>query len=666
MEPSIAVQVFDHEMKAAVKELPPGCSIEAVRSALAREKITCGIRWEAIKDAVARADKSGCVLTNVVVAVAEGAALSITCGKTGPCFSGEEAELFRRNLTALGAAVRNDDVSAALAGGVFVKADEIALTVRISERQQNVYGEEISINRSVKPSPHERRLTQKLLPDGYQFIAKAAGFLVINAAGSYDIADSFFVSADRLTLFCRIPPLIYGQESFVDKVTRTVSEAPPDGAFIRTIMAGNRLQMLELRRGRPPVAGRPGSVTLLIAMRPELPAQTLDRIDYRDVSRFREVKEGTVVAEEVPMIQSVPGVDVFGKPITIEKMQEISFTCGEGIVRQCTPDLIRYIARERGILEINDRYVNVAPQLTVNGDVCSETGNIVFSRTVVVNGTVCAGFRIVCGDLTVRESIEDGAEIACSGQLSVGKGIFGERTRVTVAGDANIGLIQGATLRVQGDCTVEEYAYHARVFCGGVLHVKGKGLTNRGKGCVIGGDIGSMKTLDLHSAGSTATLTTLSCGFDPEGFETYKETVNLERALKKKIIQLQKKMHLNPNEQADLIKRFQSANAEQKEALKQTLQELRTTIALAEKAGASVALLARKTVAADISRSRILIRRQLIPPTMVIFVNQRKKIYREFSGVRFSMGDDEIVMHEGAATIGDDYGNAAASQAAAG
>ncbi|MBN1576556.1 MAG: DUF342 domain-containing protein [Chitinispirillaceae bacterium] len=663
MEPSITVQVFDHEMKAAVKELPPGCSIEAVRRALAQEKITCGIRWEAIKDAIAGADKSGLVLTNVTVAVAEQTALSVMYGKTGPCFSGEEVERQRHNLTAIGKAIRNGDASVALAGGVFVKADENALTVRIGGRRRNVYGEEITVSFSEEPFPHERCLTQKLLPDGYDFIAKAAGYLVINESGAFDIIDPFFTSADRLTLFCLILPLIYGKESFIEKVARTVSEAPPDGAFLKAIMAENRLQRLELRRGRPPVAGRPGSVVFLIAPNPELPVQTLDRIDYRDIGRFREVNEGTVIAEQVPMIQSVPGVDVFGEPINIDKMEEINFTCGEGIVKQCTPDLIRYIARERGVLELDDHYVNVAPQLTISGDVCSETGNIAYSRTVVVNGTVCAGFRVVCGNLTVRESIEDGAEIVCSGQLVVGKGIFGERTRVTVAGDANIGFIQGASLRVQGNCTIEEYAYHARIFCGGVLRVNGKGLTGREKGCVIGGDLSSMKTLDLHSAGSTATLTTLSCGFDPEGFETYKETVNLEKTLKKKVIQLQKRIHLNPNEKPLLLQRIQNAGAEQKEAFKQTLQELRATIALAEKAGASVALLARKTVAVDITRSRILIRNQLIPPTLIVFVNIKKKIYRESFGVRFAMGADEIIMHEGLTAISDDCGNATVPEA---
>ena len=88
MESSIKVQVYDRELKAAVKELPPGCSIDTIRQALEREKITNGIQWEAINDAVSTANATGLTLTNITVAVAEQPAVSINYGKTGPEFSG--------------------------------------------------------------------------------------------------------------------------------------------------------------------------------------------------------------------------------------------------------------------------------------------------------------------------------------------------------------------------------------------------------------------------------------------------------------------------------------------------------------------------------------------------------------------------------------------------
>jgi hypothetical protein len=209
MEPSIAVQVYDRELKAAVKELPPGCSIETVRRALAREKITHGIRWEAINDAVARANATGLTLTNITVAVAEEAALSMHYGKTGPTFSGEEAETSRHNLAAVGKAICRNDASVTLVAGVFVKADETVLTLRISRERWNVYGEEIPASGNEmavgeQPFYNRQSLVLKKTADGYQFIAKVTGYLVINESDAWDIVDPFFASADRLTLFCRI------------------------------------------------------------------------------------------------------------------------------------------------------------------------------------------------------------------------------------------------------------------------------------------------------------------------------------------------------------------------------------------------------------------------------------------------------------------------------
>ncbi len=650
MKQSITFRVYDGETKVAVKELHPGCTIEMVSDALAREKITYGIKWETIADVTEKANTSGTTLTDIIIANSGEAGFSVQYGKCGPIFSGEEAEKSKENLSLIGRTILTNDIDIILNNGIFIDTNEPALTFRISSEFRNVYGEVISVSKKQKilPSFNSDRLTIKETADGYQLIAKVYGYLVINESDAWDIIDPFFASSDRLTLFSRIIPLVYGYESFMERLDRIVTSAADDIKALLT-EADLCLQNIEIKKGLPPVIGRQGSIKFIISEKYKTADRSIDRMDYRDTGRFREVKEGDILVEIIPTIQSVPGVDVFGNEIPVEKLNEIDFVCGDGVIKKCETDSVKFIARFDGILKLKDNYVNVNPQLIIDGDVCIETGNIVYSRSVIVKGSVCSGFRIECGNLTVMGNIEDGVDIHCNGQFIAKKGIFGEHTRIFVNGDAEIGFIEGASTRVQGNCIIEKYAYHANIFCGGVLYVKGKGQNSAEKGCVIGGHVGGFNKLDLHSAGSASTLTTLYCGFDPERFETYKETLALEKTLKLKTIQLQKKLNMNSGDKALLLERIQNASEEQKEALKQALQELRTTIALAEKAGASIALLARKALSPEISRCSIIVRNQLIAPVMIAFVNTKKKIYRDEYNVSFNFKFNEIIMHEGCA-----------------
>jgi len=648
---SLQLFVNDENTRVELKELFPGCTASMIYDTLSREDISTGILHDVITEAVKKVNEQGEVIRGICVAAIDSISYSVQYGRGGAILRGGQIVAMQEELAVIGTALKKQDFSTRLQRGVFVKANEIIFNVTINNTSVNVYGNEVVDTNKPAPLPKERCIAVKTTPNGYQFIALVTGYVIMNERGVFDIVDPFYTSADKLILYAHIVPLIHGIDGLIDKI---VKSSPLATAAVATWQAGAKndgdaqapLYKLELRRGKLPIPGRPGSIKFFVTLEDIPRHRDNQKIDYRDISCFKEIKNGTLLAERIPFKQSVPGVNVFGEPIDIPKVKDIIFSYGNGVSEEYTPDLVRYVAQEHGVLEMNDNYLNVVPELVIHGDVGNATGNIKYSRSVSVKGNILSGFKVECGDLTVRESIEDVAEVTCTGDLFVSKGILGERTKVTVAGNAKTGIVQGASLRVQGDLTIEEFAYHSKIFCGKTLTVNGKGLTTREKGCIIGGSLSCLNTMKLHSVGSEATLTTLCCGFDPEGYSVLIDTLNLEKTLKKKIMQLQNTLHFNPSNKEVMLQRIQLFSPDKREAIKQTLQELRQTIAQVEKAAATAALLSRKVFSSDILQAHIRVLHHIISPVLIEFPKLKRKVYRESYGVKFCIIDGDIAMQE--------------------
>lgn len=651
MNHSLQLSVNDDNTRVEIRDLIPGCTESMIYDLLSFEDISTGILHEAISSAVKQVNEKGEALHNVCIVSVESLSYSVQYGKNGVVLTSTQVSTMQEELTAIGTALKGLDYSTRLRNGMFVKANETIFTVMVSESFLNVFGNEISNINKPAPLPKERCIAMKTIPEGYQLVALVTGYVIINEHGAFDIVDPFLASADKLILYAHVVPLIHGKDSFIDKI---IKSAPPSPASVCVSHIGSldnveekdHLYRLELRRGRLPVPGRPGTIRFFVTL-DDIPKHRNDnKIDYKEISCFKEIKAGTLLAERVPFKQSIPGVNVFGESIEITKVKDVIFSYGNGVHEEFTPELIRYTAKELGVLEMNANYLNIVPELIIHGDVGNATGNIKYSRSVTVKGTILSGYRVECGDLTVRESIEDVVDVVCTGNLFVSKGILGERTKVVVAGDAKTGLVQGATMRVQGDLTIEEFAYHSKIFCGKNLVVNGKGMTSREKGCIIGGSLSCLNSMQLHSVGSVATLTTLCCGFDPEGYSILINTLNLEKTLKKKIMQLQNSLHFNPSNKEVMLQRIQLFSQEKRDSIKQTLQELRQTIAQTEKAAASAALLSRKVFSADILQANIRIYHHIISPTLIEFPKLKRKVYRDSYGVQLCIVDGDIAMHE--------------------
>ena len=83
------------------------------------------------------------------------------------------------------------------------------------------------------------------------------------------------------------------------------------------------------------------------------------------------------------------------------------------------------------------------------------------------------GFAVRAGgSLTITGTVEAGATVGVRGDVTVGRGIMGRKTKVVAGGSVQAQFVQEATVISGDDMVLGNYAYHAQIQCGGKLTVK--------------------------------------------------------------------------------------------------------------------------------------------------------------------------------------------------
>jgi uncharacterized protein (DUF342 family) len=214
--------------------------------------------------------------------------------------------------------------------------------------------------------------------------------------------------------------------------------------------------------------------------------------------------------------------------------------------------------------------MNIIDILRVPGDVGPAIGNIHSEKDVFINGNINGGFTVECGgNLSVNGGIDNGAIVTCNKNLAVHQGIFGNHSKVVVLGDAEIGFIQDATIRIEGDLHVKKFIYNSNVYCAGQIIVEGSGVEST-HGSVLGGKVIAMRSMILASAGCDGEDTHLYCGINPEVEKELLETKNKVVTFNKKVAALRSTIKLNLDDK-EIKAKLQALSNQEKERIKKIL-----------------------------------------------------------------------------------------------
>lgn len=234
-------------------------------------------------------------------------------------------------------------------------------------------------------------------------------------------------------------------------------------------------------------------------------------VDYFELNLVRNVARGTVLATRQPATKGVPGMNVLGAPVPCADGKDQILRAGKGC--RLSEDGLSIVAETEGHAVLGqDGRVNVSPIFEIRGDVDTSTGNIDFVGTVIVMGSVNAGFTVRAGQSVQVHGGIDGGTVEAGGDVTVRYGIQGAgRGRVQAGGKIQCRFMENADVRCQRDLIVSDGILHSKVRAGGKVTVTGR------RGSIIGGQVKARGEVSARVLGSHLTTTTeIEVGVSPE------------------------------------------------------------------------------------------------------------------------------------------------------
>lgn len=263
-------------------------------------------------------------------------------------------------------------------------------------------------------------------------------------------------------------------------------------------------------------------------------------VDMRDLGDIICVKVGDPLAKKIPLTTGKQGYTVTATPLTPEPGNDVELVPGDGTT--ISPKNENVLVSEKvGLpklipngMEVDEIYkiknVNVA------------SGNINFTGSVIIDGDVTEGMKVIAsGDITIGGFVES-AMIEAGGDITISGGIIGrkhdtEKTKIT---DVKMSVSVNAKGKIYA-----KYGQYAQINCGkdvrienqllhSLLNIHGQlkvGTEDQSNGKLIGGYIKAGTCVSAGIVGATAGSNTI-INFEHEILTLKEKTHDIESRLK--------------------------------------------------------------------------------------------------------------------------------------
>lgn len=334
-------------------------------------------------------------------------------------------------------------------------------------------------------------------------------------ATGYVVADETFyelvVSADGIHAFLRIKGDLAEDVTSETIKSLMASKKISNGLVDDTLLDGylrlksTQYKPLKIAEGQPSKPGKNAEIRYLFNTTPVL-WDSIDEdktIDLKNRGAVPQVKQGDLLAEKLPRIAEVHGIDVYGKKLGVSQTKDIRLMLGTGV--ELSQDGLKVFAKLDGRPELSAfGKLSVLPELHIDGDVSFETGNIAFEGSIIVSGVVQDGFRVKGRSLTAKEISK--AELDISGDIIAHGGILGATIRCQ--GNVRAVHIHTAKIEAQGNVIVEKGIFDSKI------STSGKCVAERGK--IVSSKITAKQGVEASFIGSEISQpSTLFVGIDP-------------------------------------------------------------------------------------------------------------------------------------------------------
>lgn len=303
--------------------------------------------------------------------------------------------------------------------------------------------------------------------------------------------------------------------------------------------------------------------------------------DYKHLNWIVMVRQDEVLAEKVAATEGEDGFDVFGISIPPKPGRDVNIPVGKNVRIH---DGWQAVAEVAGQYLVSGGKITVNPLLEIKGDVDMTTGNIEFNGSIVVRGSVQAGFFVGCNEnIEIHGSVMGGSVSARN--IVVRKGIIGAKDSLVAAKESlSTGFIENARVYAGGDIFVGDFILHSQVESAATIVVEGK------RGLIGGGNAKARREIRAKIIGtSMATPTSIEVGILPGLRDEYKKlkaecskqaktVAEAEKALK--ILRAMEEKGMSQDKQAMLAKltRTYFVMTNEIESMKKRMKEIEAVV----------------------------------------------------------------------------------------
>jgi uncharacterized protein (DUF342 family) len=263
-------------------------------------------------------------------------------------------------------------------------------------------------------------------------------------------------------------------------------------------------------------------------------------VDMRDLGDIICVKVGDPLAKKIPLTEGKKGYTVTATLLPPEPGNDIPLVSGEGTAISSSNQNI-LVSEKVGLPKVIANGMEVDEIYKIR-NVTVATGNINFTGSVIIDGDVNEGMKVIAsGDVTIGGFVES-AMIEAGGDVTISGGIIGrkhdiEKTKVTdvkmsvsvnAKGNIYAKYCQYAEISCSKDVRIENQLLHSSLNIQGGLKV---GTEDKSNGKLIGGYIKAGSFVTAGIVGATAGSNTV-IHFEHEMIKLKEQMHDIEERLK--------------------------------------------------------------------------------------------------------------------------------------
>ena len=387
----------------------------------------------------------------------------------------------------------------------------------------------VTIPANIKNALAELTSALKNLSDG-----DTAPAITYEVLRRVDAAIKVSISSDEMSAEAEITAAQGGKHLTAKAILDAAKEQGVKKGFVKELLvklaqkaaraeAGTIVKQ-KIAIGREAVNGRDAQIKPLVQSAQDRILRPKERedgsVDMRDLGDIICVKVGEPLAQKLPLTEGTKGYTVTATPLIPTPGNDVSLVAGDG-TEISTRNNNLLISKLVGLPKIIDNGMSVDETYHVkNVDV--STGHIDFKGSVIIDGDISEGMRVVAtGDVTISGFVES-AEIIAGGDITIAGGIIGRKQDIeesdisdfqmsaylSAGGKIYAKYCQYAELQSESDIRIENQLMHSQVTVGRGLWV-GDGEKANGK--LIGGYISAVDSVQTGVLGATAGSKTTIC-----------------------------------------------------------------------------------------------------------------------------------------------------------